>query len=69
MLLTNADSDRAEPNNETKLVFDRDGKDNFLAEVWVAGLDEGRAVPQSERQRERLESMTMERKEVPLRKQ
>ncbi len=38
---------------ETKLVFDRYGGDNFLSQIWVAGLDEGRAVPKSEVERER----------------
>lgn len=41
--------------DESKLVFNRYGMDHFLAEVEVAGFDEGRALPVSRLERERRE--------------
>ncbi len=53
LLLTIPERNRQEIAGETKLVFERYGTDNFLSEIWVAGMDEGRAVPKSEVERER----------------
>jgi hypothetical protein len=44
-------------SDETKLVFERYGGENFLSQIWVAGLDEGREVPKSEVERERAALM------------
>jgi hypothetical protein len=53
LLLTVPEHRRPGATSESKLVFDRYGRDNFLSQVWVVGLDEGRAVPKSEVERER----------------
>ncbi len=63
LLLTVPEHRRTGPAPETKLVFDRYGNDHFLAQVWVAGLDEGRAIPKAEVERERAALAT---KEMPL---
>jgi hypothetical protein len=51
---------------ESKLVFDRYGKDNVLSQIWVVGLDEGRAVPKSEVERERAALLRREGASVSL---
>jgi hypothetical protein len=54
MLLTVTEHRAIQAANGTRLVFDRYGKDNFLSQIWVAGFDEGRAVPKSEVERDRV---------------
>jgi hypothetical protein len=53
MLLTIPDRQSVALPTDTKLVFDRYGKDSFLSQIWVAGLPEVRAVPKGEIARER----------------
>jgi hypothetical protein len=53
MLLTVTEHRALQAANGTQLVFDRYGTDNFLSQIWVAGFDEGRAVPKSEVERDR----------------
>ncbi len=53
------------PVNQSKIIFDRYGKDHFLSKVLVAGFDEARVLPRSEIQREY--ARLLEQKEVPAR--
>lgn len=57
LLLTVAEHGGPGVAGETRLVFDRYGGDNFLSQIWVAGLDEGRTVPKTEVERERAALM------------
>jgi hypothetical protein len=53
---------------QSKLVFDRYGSEHYLAEVWVAGEDQVRAIPMNEIQQERTRTLEHERMSIPLHK-
>lgn len=59
---------REEAAKESKLVFDRYGNDHYLAEIWIAGHEQGRMIPMSEIRRERVASLEHERMSIPLHK-
>jgi hypothetical protein len=63
ILLTVPEELRRGPAGETKLVFDRYGKNSFLTQIWIAGQDEERVVPKSEVERER--AVLLRREEAP----
>lgn len=51
-VLTEGEKMVAGPAEQSELLFDRYGQDNFLAEVQVQGMDEGRALPETSRERQ-----------------
>ena len=57
----------ANRSDKTKLVFHRYGDRYFLAQIWVAGDEQGRELPQSSRETEVAQGYTMQNVILALR--
>jgi hypothetical protein len=67
-VLTEGERDTSGPANRSELVFDHYGQDHFLAEVRVEGLELGRELPETNRERSLAMSMSKDRVTVHLEK-
>ncbi len=72
LLLQNSDSKQiqyftpnycssAQPQDETKLVFNVYGNHYFLAQIWMEGYDQGRELPMSQREKEEAQMAQVHR--------